>query len=207
MLQIESNASMIVRLVEELLSISRNLKESWILGQLPKTEPVADVTKGIDEKVNVVLEKILQSKHFEEEVGDEYTEEDEVEEQEEEQEQEQEQEEQKVEPKAEPLQGSVVDVEEIKPNVATTEVKKEKEEETINIKIEEQERKIEQSQEEQPQQQQTQQQLQEQKQTQDSDVVMDTSQIDPMDIGDSMNGLGYNFDNFDEMAEDDDMMM
>jgi hypothetical protein len=69
MLQIESNAAMVVRLVEELLSISRTLKENWILGQLPRTEKEVDVTKGFENKVNLMLEKILMSKKLEEEIS------------------------------------------------------------------------------------------------------------------------------------------
>ncbi|TID30976.1 hypothetical protein CANINC_000422 [Pichia inconspicua] len=42
-LQIENNAHTIVRLVEELLTLTRTLKEKWILGQLPKEEGLKDV--------------------------------------------------------------------------------------------------------------------------------------------------------------------
>lgn len=68
MLQIELNAQTMVRLVEELLSVSRTLKESWILGQLPEFKKVEDPTIGITEKINTVLEKVLNSSKFDEEV-------------------------------------------------------------------------------------------------------------------------------------------
>lgn len=68
MLQIESNAQTIVRLIEELLSVSRTLKESWILGQLPESREVQDPTIGINDKINTVLEKVLNSTKFDEEV-------------------------------------------------------------------------------------------------------------------------------------------
>ncbi|ODV96630.1 hypothetical protein PACTADRAFT_48461 [Pachysolen tannophilus NRRL Y-2460] len=60
MLKIESNASTIVRLSEELLSITRNLKESWILGQLPAvadadTEGDVITTQNNNIKVNETL--------------------------------------------------------------------------------------------------------------------------------------------------------
>lgn len=68
MLQIELHAQTMVRLIEELLSVSRTLKESWILGQLPESKDVKDSTIGITEKINNVLDKVLNSEKFEEEV-------------------------------------------------------------------------------------------------------------------------------------------
>ncbi|ODQ62443.1 hypothetical protein WICANDRAFT_60501 [Wickerhamomyces anomalus NRRL Y-366-8] len=68
MLQIELHAQTMVRLIEELLSVSRTLKESWILGQLPESKDVKDPTIGITEKINNVLDKVLNSEKFEEEV-------------------------------------------------------------------------------------------------------------------------------------------
>ncbi|KAH3675177.1 hypothetical protein WICMUC_002833 [Wickerhamomyces mucosus] len=70
MLQIENHASTIIRLVEELLSITRTLKESWILGQLPVQTEYKDPTIGIEFKINEALDKILQSKRLEDEVNE-----------------------------------------------------------------------------------------------------------------------------------------
>lgn len=69
MLQIEYNSSMIVRLVEELLSISRTLKENWILSQLPETQlEKQDFIKGVDERINQLLRDIIKSDEYVEEV-------------------------------------------------------------------------------------------------------------------------------------------
>ncbi|CDR45457.1 CYFA0S18e01948g1_1 [Cyberlindnera fabianii] len=94
MLQIEYNASMIVRLVEELLSVSRTLKENWILGQLPKTNEAdnVDPLDGMDDKINEVLKRILHTKQFDEEVEDDESEEEEEEEEEQEPQEQQKQE-------------------------------------------------------------------------------------------------------------------
>ncbi|CDK27757.1 unnamed protein product [Kuraishia capsulata CBS 1993] len=56
-LQIEADSSTIIRLTEELLSISRTLKESWILGQLPQIE-VDKVQEGLYDKMNLLLDSI-----------------------------------------------------------------------------------------------------------------------------------------------------
>lgn len=68
MLQIEQHAQTMVRLIEELLSVSRTLKESWILGQLPESKVLEDPTIGITDKINTVLAKVLGSEEYDEEV-------------------------------------------------------------------------------------------------------------------------------------------
>lgn len=188
MLQIESNASMIVRLVEELLSISRNLKESWILGQLPKSEQQQDVvTQEVQGKVDALLQKILQSKRYNEEIG--LDEEFENEEQEEDTGIKVEQEEKIPDELILPVETDSSVVKQDPPEAAphTDEIKqeqKEKEEEKLDA---------------------------------DEDLIMkdglpvDTSQlVDPMDMSDggATNVLGdYDFDNFGNMDRDDDIMM
>ncbi|CAH2448376.1 Kinetochore protein [Komagataella phaffii CBS 7435] len=58
-LQIESNASTIIRLSEELLSMTRTLKESWVLGQLPKINEDSDLSnEHLREKMNQLLELV-----------------------------------------------------------------------------------------------------------------------------------------------------
>ncbi|ODV86356.1 hypothetical protein CANARDRAFT_22252 [[Candida] arabinofermentans NRRL YB-2248] len=65
-LQIESNTSTIIRLAEELLSITRMLKESWILGQVPTISGhEGETTEAKDEqdlelyfKVNQLLDNV-----------------------------------------------------------------------------------------------------------------------------------------------------
>lgn len=188
MLQIESNASMIVRLVEELLSISRNLKESWILGQLPKSEQQQDVvTQEVQGKVDALLQKILQSKHYNEEIG--LDEEFEKEEQEEDTCIKIEQEEKIPDELILPVETDSSVVKQEPPEVAphTAEIKQEQEEK------------------------------EEEKLDADEDLIMkdglpvDTSQlVDPMDMSDggATNVLGdYDFDNFGNMDRDDDIMM
>jgi hypothetical protein len=178
MLQIESNAAMVVRLVEELLSISRTLKENWILGQLPRTEKEVDVTKGFENKVNLMLEKILMSKKLEEEIsGDEDAEFEEEEEEEEEKEEEEGEDQSQPEPQPEMISADktedapeVIEVPEISMNDAPKTDKKGRTESR-------------------------------------EEVPMETSQIDPMDMSDTADILGdYDFDNFGKMDGDDIMM-
>lgn len=48
-------------MVEELLSITRNLKESWILGQIPNSEIRQEThLEGLDAKMNKLLNLVLE---------------------------------------------------------------------------------------------------------------------------------------------------
>lgn len=59
-LQIETNSNSIIRQVEELLSITRNLKESWILGQIPTVQQQSsEMTEGLDVKMNSLLKLVI----------------------------------------------------------------------------------------------------------------------------------------------------
>lgn len=58
-LQIESNAHTIVRLVEELLTLTRTLKEKWVLGQVPFDDDNNDERNyELYEKINSLLQEI-----------------------------------------------------------------------------------------------------------------------------------------------------
>ncbi|GMF37022.1 unnamed protein product [[Candida] boidinii] len=46
-LQIESNTTSIIKVAEELLTITRSLKEAWILGQVPKSNLTHDYDSEI----------------------------------------------------------------------------------------------------------------------------------------------------------------
>ncbi|KAG7796910.1 hypothetical protein KL944_005011 [Ogataea haglerorum] len=61
-LQMESNAATIVRLTEELLAITRQLKEAWILGQVPKPVEWQQDDKLLQAKVNRLLDIVSTGK-------------------------------------------------------------------------------------------------------------------------------------------------
>ncbi|GME88482.1 unnamed protein product [[Candida] boidinii] len=65
-LQIESNTTSIIKVAEELLTITRSLKEAWILGQVPKSNLTHDYDSEIvdsndkeliDDKIQKSLEQ------------------------------------------------------------------------------------------------------------------------------------------------------
>lgn len=62
-----------------MLSVSRNLKESWVLGQLPRSEPEIDITAGYEIKVNQMLSVLMNTRQYAQE-GELSEEEEEVEE-------------------------------------------------------------------------------------------------------------------------------
>ncbi|KAH3662300.1 hypothetical protein OGAPHI_005550 [Ogataea philodendri] len=57
-LQIESNAATVVRLTEELLAITRQLKEAWILGQVPNSIESQQDERLLQAKMNQLLEVV-----------------------------------------------------------------------------------------------------------------------------------------------------
>ncbi|ODQ79914.1 hypothetical protein BABINDRAFT_8104 [Babjeviella inositovora NRRL Y-12698] len=58
-LQIESNAATIIRLAEELLTVTRTLKENWILGQLKlDDDQYNELERNLDLKMNDLIEKV-----------------------------------------------------------------------------------------------------------------------------------------------------
>lgn len=60
-LQIESDAAMIIRLAEELLTVSRTIKETWILGQLLLDDREMElIEEEMTAKVGGLVERVLQ---------------------------------------------------------------------------------------------------------------------------------------------------
>ncbi|VEU22253.1 DEKNAAC103307 [Brettanomyces naardenensis] len=57
-LQIESDGWTIIRIAEELLSVTRTLKESWILGQAKNTDPDKDPNDFSDAQLYDLYEKV-----------------------------------------------------------------------------------------------------------------------------------------------------
>lgn len=56
-LQIETNTANIIRIAEELLMITRQLKEAWVLGQIPVMEQQFD-DKDLAKKMDKLLDDI-----------------------------------------------------------------------------------------------------------------------------------------------------
>lgn len=56
-IQIQSDSQIIVRLVEELLSLTKSLKEKWILGQIHNTSE--DILQGNNYQLYVKLNDLL----------------------------------------------------------------------------------------------------------------------------------------------------
>lgn len=57
-LQIESDGWTIVRIAEELLNVTRTLRESWVLGQQKNVDPNSDASSFTDDELYALYSKI-----------------------------------------------------------------------------------------------------------------------------------------------------